>query len=184
MKMRNASKTAETLKEYLYNEFIPFIKSKNVEPEEVKLLIFQWVTDFKRNLSVTESTALSREDILKSTNIYDLIDRFMVFVGLTSHSRLNEGRYEIDKAIQLIENNLHSTLTLEDISEKVGLSPNYFSYIFKKKMGESIKDYIIRLRMERAANLLRNSNLKVYEIAEQIGIPNYRYFSSVFQEYY
>jgi two-component system, response regulator YesN len=56
--------------------------------------------------------------------------------------------------------------------------------LFKEHFAESFSDYIIRIRMEKAEQLLHNPKLKVYEIADQLGYKSLTYFSRQFREYY
>jgi two-component system response regulator YesN len=91
--------------------------------------------------------------------------------------------YQMKKAKQLIDERLRAGISLRSVSEEVGLSPNYFSRIFAEQTGESFTDYVTRRRMEKAVTLLTMSEKMVYEIAEEVGIPNYRYFSSVFKNW-
>ncbi len=93
-------------------------------------------------------------------------------------------RFEIRQAVQFIENHLHLPFTVTDVAERVGLSQNYFGILFRRETGRYFQDYVKGLRMEKAAALLRNSSLKIYEIAEQVGIGNYRYFTDVFQKHF
>lgn len=95
---------------------------------------------------------------------------------------LPQQRYEIEAALKYMADHLHLPLTKGDVAEHVGLSANYFSALFKSKTGETFQDYLKSMRIERACKLLRTTNAKVYEIAEQVGIPNYRYFSEVFEK--
>ena len=75
-------------------------------------------------------------------------------------------------------------LSLEQIADQVHLSANYVSTLFKKYCGMNISDYIIKVRMEHAADFLTSTNFKTYEIAEQIGYANSQYFSVLFKKYY
>jgi len=86
---------------------------------------------------------------------------------------------------KIIEENLKTEgLTLEWLSERMHFSPNYIRQIFKQKTGESFMEYVIRKRMERAANLLINTDLQIQEVAEECGYSNQRYFSSSFRKFY
>ncbi|MBE2222373.1 MAG: response regulator [Anaerolineae bacterium] len=73
-------------------------------------------------------------------------------------------------------------LLLNEIAAQANLSPNYFSVVFSDEFGESYKDYITRLRMERAKELLLTTNLKCSEIAFQSGYNDPHYFSHVFRK--
>jgi two-component system response regulator YesN len=93
-------------------------------------------------------------------------------------------RYEIREAYTYIHNNLREPFGLPQVAEHVGLSPNYFGNLFHKETGHYFQDYVKRVRMEHAAYLLRHSALKVYEVAAEVGIPNYRYFFDMFNQHY
>jgi|GEM_PF-850063 len=92
-------------------------------------------------------------------------------------------RREIVEARSWIQQHLHEPLSLPIVAERVGLKPEYFGRLFKEETGESVHQLVLRLRMEKALKLLRESNLKVYEVAEAVGIPNYRYFTSTFRNW-
>lgn len=68
------------------------------------------------------------------------------------------------------------------MAQKVYLSPNYVSTIFKRYTGETVIQRMSRIRFEMAKNLLKNSTLKIYEICEQIGYSNPYYFSVWFKK--
>jgi len=93
-------------------------------------------------------------------------------------------RYEISCAIRLIHERMHEPLSLTEIAQEVSLSANHFGILFRKETGEYFQDYVKKVRMDKAAELLRNSTLKVYEIAQSVGIPNYRYFTDVFCKHF
>ncbi|GLX67627.1 response regulator [Paenibacillus glycanilyticus] len=88
-----------------------------------------------------------------------------------------------EQIMKLIAERYHQTLTVEDIAREVFLSPNYVRTIFKEKTGETILDYITRVRMNHASELLKDRSLKVREIAHHVGYENVSYFCSVFQKH-
>lgn len=83
---------------------------------------------------------------------------------------------------KLLDERYHLPVTVEDIAKEVYLSPNYARTIFKEKTGETILDYLTRIRMNHAAGLLKDRGLKVREIAHRVGYENVSYFCSVFQK--
>lgn len=83
-----------------------------------------------------------------------------------------------------VKQRLHENITLKDVSEKYSFSPNYLGQIFKEEMNTNFSDYVARLRMEKAGELLTGTNLKVYEIANLIGYRYLPYFSRQFKDYH
>ena len=71
---------------------------------------------------------------------------------------------------------------LEEIAENVYLSQNYLSGLFRKKMGKTITQYIVDVRMDKARQLLRDRALKLYDVAEQVGYKDANYFTKIFKK--
>lgn len=90
----------------------------------------------------------------------------------------------IHAAIRYIENNLDNSLTLAEISSHVFISRAYLSISFKRVMGENIKKYIYRKRMEHAKHLLLSTEESIQRIALKCGYSSPAYFSASFRRYY
>lgn len=93
-------------------------------------------------------------------------------------------RHIIKQVQELVAGYLGADASVKTIADKVYLHPVYLSKIYKSETGESLGDYIIRMRMERAVYMLKNSNKKIYEITTELGYQNPQYFSKVFRKYY
>ncbi|GGD98208.1 response regulator [Paenibacillus nasutitermitis] len=91
-------------------------------------------------------------------------------------------RKEIKQAMSLIAAN-YAGIELGETARQVSLSPSWFAALFRTATGQSFHDYVQEVRLNQARVLLRTTDLKVYEIAEQVGIPNSRYFSRLFSEH-
>lgn len=89
----------------------------------------------------------------------------------------------IDEIKLLIDNNLERKLSLNFISNILGLHPNYISNLFSNHTKSKLSDYIAEKRILKAGDLLQNTNLKIYDIANLTGYSNAKYFSSVFKKY-
>lgn len=85
----------------------------------------------------------------------------------------------IKSAIQYIENNLMSELSLEKIAGAIGISPYYLSHIFKQGTGNTLAEYWQRLRCERARKLL-HEGVGVAAAAEQSGFPSVSHFRKTY----
>jgi len=89
----------------------------------------------------------------------------------------------IRDAKKYIEVHFSEDVSLEDVAEQVYLNPVYLSRLFKQETGENFIDYLIKVRMEEAKNLLENSCLKANEICERVGYSNAKYFYKIFKKY-
>ncbi len=86
------------------------------------------------------------------------------------------------KALDFISGNFTRDITLQEISEYVYMSKNYFSKVFKDETGENFVEYLSRVRINHAKKLLESENLKAYEVSERVGYTNYRYFCRIFKK--
>lgn len=88
----------------------------------------------------------------------------------------------IQTAVSYIKYNFREHVTVGGLAERLGLTPNYFGELFKLGMGVSFSDYIKRLRLEYAVNLLENSTLNINEVSTEAGFNSVAYFVKVFRE--
>ncbi|MDC7233994.1 MAG: response regulator [Spirochaetales bacterium] len=86
-------------------------------------------------------------------------------------------------AIQFINDNFYSDISLQNVAAIAGLNPAYFSEKFHEICGETFSDRISRLRINKAKELLTNSSLPIKRIGELIGYPNPSYFNQIFQKH-
>ena len=87
------------------------------------------------------------------------------------------------KAQSHIWKNLGRKVSLEEISKVAGLSAPYFSTIFKEEMGENFSSYINRLRVRKAAVLLKETANPIRSIAKTCGFEDQSWFSKIFKHY-
>lgn len=88
----------------------------------------------------------------------------------------------IKLAKQYIIDNFNKNITLKEVADKVFLSQNYLSELFKKETGEGFYDFLSRYRVNIAKDLLTKTNLKVYEIAENVGYSDSITFGRAFKK--
>ncbi|TVY07999.1 response regulator transcription factor [Paenibacillus cremeus] len=92
-----------------------------------------------------------------------------------------------DKIILVVKRYIqdhYKDVTLESAAGQAHMNPHYFSKFFKGKTGQNFYDYVIEVRMKKAAELLEDINLKTYDVSEQVGYTNPKNFSRVFRSYY
>ena len=89
----------------------------------------------------------------------------------------------VSKTIQYLRANWDKKITLDEIVNVTHVSKAYLCTIFKKQMGMSILEYLTRLRVEKAKEMLNASNTTLTEIAQQCCFFDQSYFSKVFRKY-
>ena len=87
----------------------------------------------------------------------------------------------ITRAKEFILEHQTDNLRLGQVAKAVNASPFYFCKMFKKKTGMNFTDYLARVRIEKAKNLLLNENLRVSEIAYAVGFQSLTHFNRVFK---
>jgi two-component system response regulator YesN len=129
-------------------------------------------------------------------NNYDVIMQFETINDI--HVWLRRRVYEISETLQankqkknwklikqmidFMKERTHDNITLRDLAEQFSLSPNYLGLIFKEETGKNFSEYFIQLRMEKSCELLKTTNMKIYEIADRVGYRHLPYFSRQFKE--
>lgn len=171
----------ETFKNNKYN--IEYIKN-------ICILIYTKCSDllFKDNISFVELIENPNLfiDILSCDSIKNLNKMILNCVEITLYTLNNkttEKNSIVSNARSYIEKNYkNSKLTLNHIAKHVHVSNAYLSRLFKEKTGETISELITKIRINKAKELLRNSDFKIYEIAYEIGIDDPAYFSQLFKK--
>lgn len=88
----------------------------------------------------------------------------------------------IQKAFEYLRSNLSESISLADLARSVGYSPSWLIKVFLRYTGKGPMSHLISFRMEKAKDLLRNTNMTVSEIALSSGFNSHAYFSSAFQK--
>jgi len=88
----------------------------------------------------------------------------------------------VNKIQDIVKRRYGEDLSLVKIAEEVHFTPSYISQIFKQETGTTLIEFITKTRVDKARELLRNTDYLVSEIATMVGFENPHYFSSVFKK--
>ena len=88
----------------------------------------------------------------------------------------------IKLAKQYIIDNFNKNITLKEVADKVFLSQNYLSELFKKETGEGFYEFLSNYRVKKAKELLITTNFKIYEVAEKVGYNDSITFGRAFKK--
>ena len=179
---QNAAEALETLQDAVN-------RAKEIRGCEIFELVYAAADIFAASIQIPERTA-TVEEFRRQCDKCGKIEEVFACFGDFQQKYLQEqaDRYENDtirpvrKAKEYIQNHYSDPLTLEEVSEMVGLSTAYFSALFKKTEGEGFAKYLINVRIEQAKLLLRESNLPVTEICRKVGYNDPKHFTHTFEK--
>lgn len=112
------------------------------------------------------------------------VEKVLEKITIDSQDNIAKNNYKVLMQNIIEDNYSDSQFTLSVLSEKLDLSSGYISIMFKKNFGIPFQDYLLQKRMEKAKLLLLTTELKNYEIAEQVGFEDVNYFITKFKKYY
>lgn len=104
-------------------------------------------------------------------------------ISQAEEQAVSDIRRNVLKIKAYIDENFAENVSLKKMAESVYISQSYLSFSFKEIVGINFNDYVTRVRMERAKELLRSSDYKVYEVCEMVGYRDKKYFSDLFKKY-
>lgn len=128
---------------------------------------------------ITESARIENQENL-CIWVVQLLENFMDRIYRARHVKNYQ---RLEKAMNFIEMHYEEALTIEQIAREVCLSPSRLSHIFKNELGTTLGDYISKVRIEKAKQLLKNEELPILQIALSVGFSDQSYFTKVFKSF-
>lgn len=150
-------------------EALRFLNELHVCSEEVK----NYIADVSRLFSHITSQNKIREYIV------DILGKCIEF---RDRVPMNKYRSVVEMAKQYIQGHYNGDISLNVVAAYVGVSPNHFSRIFSKETGSTFVEYLTKVRMDRAKEMLRCSNKKIVEICYEVGYQDTHYFGTLFKK--
>ena len=125
---------------------------------------------------------IERIDRAKSSGeMKDILE--MMFEGMIKEKVEDDNvGLTVKKTIKMIHEYYKDGITLDEIAGRLNITPEYLSAQFQKEMGLNFSAYIRNYRIGKAKQLLVSGNMKVYEVAEEVGYQDSKYFSRVFRQ--
>jgi two-component system response regulator YesN len=172
------------------------IKEENKNAEIVILTAYNYFEYAKRGIKIGVSDYLlkpySDEEFLDSINrvIGKIEERTYLsepereLVDEVSNENNSNNIEIVETAKKYIQMNYTKEISLEEIAIHVSVSSFYLSRVFSKSVGMTYKDYLIKLRMEKAKQLLKEGKKAIKEISLEVGYTDQNYFSRAFKKYY
>lgn len=116
-----------------------------------------------------------------------LFAQLLISLGRLRQEYSSNGQQEYDHYVKQCLNYLHENydqdIRVQDVARIVNLHPGYLQRIFKSHTGETLMQYLTRLRMDKAAMLLLHTDIPVADIADYVGIGSRQYFHALFKKH-
>lgn len=90
--------------------------------------------------------------------------------------------YTVNRAISYIREHYMEVISLEEMARRLDITPEYLSTLFNKEVGINFSTFLKKFRISQAKRLLKGSELKIYEVANEVGYGDPKYFNRVFRE--
>ncbi|WP_310830680.1 response regulator [Paenibacillus pedocola] len=128
-------------------------------------------------LQVVEAALKQEEEVQRREKLEKLVDPKLFQID-PDGSGMGE---PVREAIAYVEQHLHEQLTMAEVAARIHLNASYFSVLFKEQAGVPFSEYLSRLRIQRAKEMLLQSRLSIGEIGERVGYKTDKYFIKVFK---
>ncbi len=175
--------------EYLFFEKV---KKENIFAVDVKLVIERFVNSLKKYLQknvfmyqpVLPDSYLDQLSYMDS--VHELNETFHSFLKSVLEILNKNAAFtctpEMKKIIHYVTENLQEEISLDTIAAYVNMNSSYFSRYFKSKTGGNFVDFLTNMRMDKAKELLSDTDLSIEEISIMVGHVNKAYFTKVFKK--
>ena len=150
-------------------------------------LIFEYSTDDTLKEYISEMLKLNEMDYSNELKLEGLLYLFMSKLVETRKEVFNQKAYKsaelyLEKSIEFIENNYSNNIKINDIASYIGINRSYLTHIFKKNINISPQDFLVNYKIDKACNLLQNTDLSIKVVAASIGYSDPLTFSKIFKK--
>jgi two-component system response regulator YesN len=122
------------------------------------------------------------EDFVSYEQFSKLLDDALHFY--LEQIRMTQTTFEIGDIKAYIDNRYYEDIKISMFADKYFLSREYIMKLFKQQFGCGIHEYVQRIRMDKAKELLDDPSLKIQDISERLGYKDKNYFSKAFRNYF
>lgn len=135
------------------------------------------------NNIIVSSKITSNKDLLLISRLYEFLYLLCeIYPNNATDNKQTQQKY-VEAALMFIEQNYSDHITINDISKYISINRSYLHRLFKRYINKSPQQFLLDLRMEKASSLLKNSTLKVSDIARSVGYKDAFLFSKTFKKF-
>ncbi|MGT2785736.1 AraC family transcriptional regulator [Streptococcus merionis] len=125
-------------------------------------------------------------DLLLTSELYKLLALLIEECPsqMQDHLDASVAKTYVEQTVKMIHGQYHRKLQVSEIAQKLNINRSYLYQIFKAHTGQSIQEYLIRVRMNRSDELLQNLSLSIQDVAISVGYSDQLAFSHSFKNFY
>lgn len=173
------------------DQFLQQILREEYRAKEIRRVALKLVTrmmDMAKEINRKAYEKMKEQDYLKEVLLAytrEELQRTLYQVGkLICDKNKKQGisNYTINRTLEYVETHFKEGISLEKTAEILNITPEYLSTLFKREMGMNFSVFLKEFRIGQAKRLLKSTDLKIYEIAQECGYSNSNYFTKVFKE--
>lgn len=143
------------------------------------LMTKKWINTESQELEEAIGEMKNRQ---KNMNVYEFIKAYAELTGILQDKLENQYSGKTRYMKTYVQKHYAEEISLNDLAAELGMNAIYLSQLFKREMGITFSGYLTQVRIEKAMELLRQGDYKIYEISEMVGYQTVQYFSKVFKK--
>ncbi len=172
-------------------EFLEHVISREYGAEEIRHGTIKLITrmmDVAKEINQKAYEELNEKDYLKGVLLAytrtEIREILMKYGDKICDRKKKEGisNYTINRTLEYIRTHYQEGISLEKTAEVLNITPEYLSMLFKREMGMNFSVFLKEFRISHAKRLLKATDMKIYEVAQECGYSNSNYFTKVFKE--
>lgn len=171
--------------EYLYKIRSELVRSRNIYWHKKILNRLMYILE-ENSLEAEQKEAEEKAGLLKEEygrmTIFEFCKQFEEIANILEEEERDRFSGKIRHAKAYIREHYAQDISLNELADYLGMNPMYLSRLFKKEMGTNFSAYLTKVRIEKAIELLKQGDYKIYEISQMVGYQTVQYFSKVFKK--
>lgn len=169
------------------------LRAENVHPDTVMMYIYNVIFEVENKVSGSENEIVKffyRYSVFKKSPLinFNMLQAFISDMAVELRRFMEDYKEKntfgvVGEIVDYInENYAQPDLKLQTVADKYYVNSGYLGKLFTERVGVRFNTYLLKIRIEKSKELLKNSNLKIYEIAQKVGFNDPNYFSVKFAE--
>lgn len=172
--------------------FAEYVKNHQFDPIQIKQgyrKLLSFIQDLSNEMNIEAGRKIEQNHLLFMLEkavlweeIETICSKVTDFFGTKTKEKNTISNYVILKAIAYIREHYQEGITLDEVARKLEITPEYLSALFSREMNINFTAFVKEFRISHAKRLLKGTNLKIYEVAQEVGYQDPKYFNRVFKE--